>query len=299
LFSLYEMRQESTGGKRHTNSLIVESLEIGRALADRGRAKFRAQGMCMSPCVQPGDTLHIKSRPIERIQVGDIAVIRKGGQLFGHRAIATGEDEIGPFIVTRPDRSDHGDDGPTHGENILGVVTRIERKGKPTITMQMPLGGRAKLRVALWEWWHRDARLRLIHGLERVQRLRFYRAISPLCLKTLHPKLRYEVRTPLKSGQSHDAYRSFPPDLFDASQPLQEGRPVTEWTLVAYLDATRVPAAWVTMIRRHEESPRGKDWHIKDAGARIRYRGTGLDHVVVGKAMDLLERSGVAMEKGN
>lgn len=251
----------------------------------------------MYPCVRPGDTLHIESRPIERIQVGDIAVIRKSGQLFGHRAIAKGENEIGPFIVTRPDRSDDGDDGPTHGENILGVVTRIERKGKPTITTKMPLGGRAKLRVALWEWWHRDARSRLIHGLERAQRLRFYQAVSPLCLKAFHPKLRYEVRTPLKPGQSHDVYRSFPPDRFDASQLLHQGKPVTEWTLALYLDAARLPAAWVTMVRSPEESSRGKGWHIADAGARVRYQGTGLDRIVIGKAMEILARSGMVMEK--
>ena len=251
----------------------------------------------MYPCVQPGDTLHIESRSIERIQVGDIAVIRKSGQLFGHRAIAKGENEIGPFIVTRPDRSDDGDDGPTHGENILGVVTRIERKGKPTITTKMPLGGRAKLRVALWEWWHRDARLRLIHGLERAQRLRFYQVVSPLCLKVFHPNLRYEVRTPLKPGQSHDVYRSFPPDRFDASELLHQGKPVTEWTLSLYLGAARLPAAWVTMVRSHEESSRGKGWQIADAGARVRYQGTGLDHIVVGKATEILARSGMVIEK--
>ena len=299
MFRLFEMRSESTGGRRTTNSLVVESLEIGRALANHGRATFRARGTCMFPCVQPGDTLSIESRPIERIRVGDIAVVRKNGHLFGHRAISKGEDEIGPFIITRPDRSGDGDDGPTHGENILGVVTRIERKGKPTITTQIPLGGSAKLRVALLEWWHRDARLRLIHGLERVQRLRFYQAISPLCLKALHPKLRYEVRTPLKSGQSHDVYRSFPPDQFDPSQPLHQGKPVTEWMLALYLDRTRFPAAWITMVRSPEVSPRWGSWHIADAGARVRFQGTGLVQTVVGKAMEILARSGMVMEKEN
>ena len=252
----------------------------------------------MYPCVQPGDTLHIESRSIERIQVGDIAVIRKSGQLFGHRAIAKGENEIGPFIVTRPDRSDDGDDGPTHGENILGVVTRIERRGKPTITAKMPLGVRAKLRAALWEWWQLNARLRLIRGLERAQRLRFYQAVSPLCLKVFHPNLRYEVRTPLKPGQSHDVYRSFPPDRFDASELLHQGKPVAEWTLSLYLGAARLPAAWVTLVRSHEESSRGNGWQIADAGARVRYQGTGLDRVVVGKATEILARSGMVIGKG-
>lgn len=293
------MRNESIGSKRYSNTLVVESLDIGRALADHRRAIFRAQGTCMFPCVRPGDRLHIESRPIERIQVGDIAVFRKDGRLFGHRAIAKGENEIGPFIVTRPDRSGEGDDGPTHGENLLGVVKWIERKGKPTITTQMPLGGRAKLQVALLEWWHGYARLRLIRGLERVQRLRFYRAVSPLCLKAFHPKIRYEVRAPLKPGQSHDVYRSIPPDRFDPSKFLQQRKPVTEWTLLLYLESTRLPAAWVTMVRSHEESPREIGWRIEDSGTRVRYRGTELEQVVVGKAMEILDRSGMVLEKEN
>ena len=251
----------------------------------------------MYPCVRPGDTLHIESRSIERIQVGDIAVIRKSGQLFGHRAIAKGENEIGPFIVTRPDRSDDGDDGPTHGENILGVVTRIERKGKPTITTEMPLGGSATLRAALWEWWHLDARLRLLRGLERAQRLRFYQVVSPLCLKVLHPELRYEVRTPLNPGQSHDVFRSFPPEQFDASSTSSSGK--TGHGVDVGALSWRGPSSR-SMGNRGPESRRilpGRGWQIADAGARVRYRGTGLDHVVVGKATEILARSGMVIEK--
>jgi hypothetical protein len=106
----------------------------------------------MYPCVQPGDTLHIESRPIEDVKVGDITVVRHDGLLFGHRTIAKGEDEDGPYIVTRPDRSNRGSDGPTYKENILGVVKRIERRGKQASTAPKPLSGYAKARASLWEW---------------------------------------------------------------------------------------------------------------------------------------------------
>jgi hypothetical protein len=288
-------QRELSGGGRNRNSLIVESLEIGRALADHGRAKFRAQGSCMYPCVQPGDTLHIESRLIEDIMVGDIAVVRHNGFLFGHRTIAKGEDKDGPYIVTRPDRSNHSNDGPTHKENILGVVNGIERRGKKASTNPKPLSFCEKARVSLWEWWNWDARLRMSERLERVQRLRLYTSIASPCLKALHPQLRYEVRAPLKPGQTHDLYRVFPPDQFDISQPLQQGKPAIEWTLLLYLNTTRTPAACITMIRSPEECPRGKGWHIEDLWVRIRYRGAGLDKALVGKAADILARSGTAI----
>lgn len=290
-------RKEFTGGGRNANSLVVESLEIGRALADHGRAKFRAQGSCMYPCVQPGDTLHIESRLIEDTKVGDIAVVRHNGFLFGHRTIAKGGDEDGPYIVTRPDRSNHGNDGPTHKENILGVVTRIERRGKQASTNPKPLSFCEKARVSLWEWWNWDARMRLIKRLERVQRLRLYKSIAALCLKALHPQRRYEVRLPLKPGQSHDLYRVFPPDQLNVSQSLQQGKPVMEWTLALYLDAQRIPAGWATMIRRPESCPRGKGWHIMDLWVRIRYRGAGLEDTISQQAEKILARSGAELHK--
>jgi len=282
----------SPGCGRNTNSLIVESLEIGRALADHGRAKFRAQGSCMYPCVQPGDTLHIESRSIEDVKVGDITVIRHEGLLFGHRTIAKGEDEDGPYIVTRPDRSKHGSDGPTYGENILGVVTRIERRGAQASTAPKPLRGYAKVRVSLWEWWNRDVRLRLSKGLERVQRLHVYQIIAALCVKARYPQRRYEVRTPLKPGQTHDLYRVFPPDQFDVTQPLQQGKPVMEWTLALYIDATHTATGWATLVHRPEECPRGKGWHIEDLWVRIRYRGVGLENAIARHAEKILARSG-------
>jgi hypothetical protein len=53
------------------------------------------------------------------------------------------------------------------------------------------------------------------------------------------------------------------------------------------------------MVRSHEDSPRGNGWKIADAGARVRYQGTGLEQNVVGKAMEILARSGMALEKEN
>ena len=290
-------QREFSGGGRNPNSLVVESLEIGRALADHGRAKFRAQGSCMYPCIQPGDTLHIESRLIEEIKVGDIAVVRHDGFFFGHRTIDKGEDEDGPYIVTRPDRSNHGSDGPTHEEDILGVVQKIERRGKQASTALKPLRGYAKVRVSLWEWWNWDIRLRLIKELEWVQRLRLYKSIAALCVKALHPQLRYEVRLPLKPGQTHDLYRVFPPDQFDVTQPFQQGKPVMEWTLALYLDAMRTPAGWAILILKPEECPWGKGWHIENLWVRIRYRGAGLEDTISQQAEKILARSGTAFHK--
>lgn len=287
---------KAAGGGQRANSLVVESLEIGRALADHGKAKFRAQGTCMYPCVRPGDTLHIESRLIEDIKVGDITVVRHGGLLFGHRTIAKGEDKDGPYIVTRPDRSHQVSDGPAYGKDILGIVTRIERKGKQASTTPKLLKGCAKIRISFWGWWNWNVRLHLINVIVLVQRLRIYQNIAQLCLKALHPLIRYEVRVPLKPGQSHDLYRVLPADQFNVSQFLQQVKPVMEWTLALYLNKALTPAACATIIHSPDECPRGAGWHIAEIQMRIRYRGAGLDKALVSKGGDILARSAMTID---
>ncbi len=274
-------------------SLIVESLEIGRVLADCGKATFLARGSCMYPCIRSGDMLHIESRLIDDIKVGDIAVTRRDGRLFGHRTIAKGTDRGGHYIITRPDRSDNGNDGPTRGNDVLGVVTKIEREGKPTPTARKPLKGCAKVRISFREWWNRAVRARSIKGLERVQGTGIYQAVARLWLKALHPSTRYEVRVPLKPGQTHDLCRVFPPDQFNINASLQQEGPVMEWTLAMTLNAARTPAAQVTMVRSPDRCPQGAGWHSVNLRVRARYRGAGLDKALIGKTRDILARSGM------
>jgi hypothetical protein len=250
----------------------------------------------MYPCIQPGDTLHIESRPIEEIKIGDIAVVRLNGFLFGHRTIAKGMDKDGHYIVTRPDQSSQGADDPIHEEDVLGVVKKIERKGKEFPITPKPLNSLAKVRLSLWECWNWDARRQLIKGIERIQRLQIYQIIASLFLKTIYDQLRYEIHLPLKPGQSHDLYRAIPLDRFELSKSFQQGKPIIEWMLTVYLDGTNIPAAWVTLILSPDGCPRGKGWHIDCLHERIRYRGAGLAKAATIMAVNLLMRIGMRIE---
>jgi hypothetical protein len=250
----------------------------------------------MYPCVQPCDTLHIETRPIENINIGDVTVFRRTGRLFGHRVFGKGVDEHGPYIVTRPDRSPQGNDGQIRERDILGVVSKIERKGKRVPTTPIPLRCQAKARVLIWECWNRHVKPGFIHVLRRVRLLKTCGVIASVCLRLLRPQFRYEVRTPLKPMQSHDLYRMFPPDKFDVSLPIHQGKPVLEWTLVLYLNQGQSPAAWATMIRTPEGCPSGKGWHVANVKTRLRYNAIGLNIKVLRKAWEILARNGMAIK---
>lgn len=278
-------------------SLVLASLEVGKALADRGRTTFRAQGTCMYPTVRPGDMLHIESRTVDEVAVGDIAVCRRPGYLFGHRTIGKGVEDGRTYIVTRPDTVRQGHDGPTFDEDVLGIVTVIERSGKLlaprprkyTWPARVYLGARLALVEAL-----PTAREWLIGVLPRVQRGAVYRWLARLWLAITRPQVSYVVRLPLRAGQTHDLYRPLPPAEFDVSQPTWQGRPPDCWTLALHLNRGRRPAAWATFALCPPECPHA-GWWLSEVQARVRYRGLRFEAHLIRKADEIFARSGVTL----
>lgn len=292
------VRNAATGLALHPVSLVVASLEIGRVLADRGKVAFRAQGTCMFPCVKPGDVMQIEPRAIERVQIGDIAVFRRDAKLFGHRVVAKGTDNTRPSIVTRPDRTQQGDDGPTHGDDVLGVVTSIERRGAPMPLHPQTLHGSAALCVRVWEWWRGRGRAHLLERVGVWQGSAWYRHLAAACWRVVRPRLSYVVRVPFNAVQPHDLYREVSPDAFDVSQPAWHGKPVTRWTLAVSIHAESTPAATATLVLHPPGCPRGSGWRVEDVRSRLRYRHTGLENALLGQVQAILARSGLVRGGG-
>jgi hypothetical protein len=271
-------------------SLVLTSLEVGKALADRGKSTFRAQGTCMYPCVRPGDVLHIESRTVGEVVVGDIAVGRRSGYLFGHRVIRTGETDGRRFILTRPDRSSSCHDDPTYDEDLLGIVVAVERQGR----RRVPEGPSPAWSVRLY-WGCRvglidgisSCRSRLLGLAPRVQAAAPYRWLATPWVAAR--RVSFVVRLPL--GSLVDAFHPVPADDFDLGQPTWQGRPANRWTLVMHLGGEGQPAAQSTYELHSSEC--GVAWRVRDVQVRARYRGLGLDAAVLAKGQEILSRAGV------
>jgi len=278
-------------------SLVIASLEIGKALADRGRATFRAQGTCMYPCVRPGDVLHIASRTVEEVAVGDIAVCRGSGFLFAHRTIRTGVEDGRQFIATRPDRSRHGEDSPTYDQDVLGVVTGIERRGRRLSPLPQRYGWprRAGLatRLVLLEGWS-SARARPVDALAHVQGGALYRRITRLWLRASGANVSFEVRLPLRADQVHDLYHSLSPDELDPTTMKWLGRPLDCWTLALKAYGNRQPAATATFVLQGPDNEPAR-WSLQELQVRARFRGAGLEADLLQKAEEILARGGAAL----
>lgn len=240
----------------------------------------------MYPTIRPGDVVRIQSRTAVNISVGDIAVYRRIKLLFSHRVVETGQENGRPYVATRPDGTLDGNDGRTFDENLLGVVTAIERKGK-----RMPL------QKANYPWLVRryfDLRVALIKTepafflwknkiLERVQNNALYRWIAKTGLTLARPRISFTVRLPMPAlGEA--VYRQLSPETFDTKMDWR-GKPVTRWTLTLHLNGANQPAAWAKFARDEEEK-----WRMEEMFVREWYRGAGLDETLRHQADKILLR---------
>ncbi len=272
------------------SGLIVYYLEIGKALAEHDRAILHAKGMCMYPLVRPGDRLHIQSRSVEQVNVGEIAVSRREGRLVCHRVVDKGILNGRAYIVTRSDRNKQNNDPFTYDEDLLGIVTSIERNGHPI----NPYDNRrnrlsrfysAALRTlteSFYSW-----RGPIVVVLSAIQRAPIYQSGSRLLTAFSNRTIRFEVRVWKKSWKKLDLYLPQEPDEFDLSGPEFQGSSPDGWTLVLHLNKNQKPAVQATFQSDSER------WYLKDLHIRSRYRGMGLGKDLLLKAEEIFRRSGI------
>lgn len=265
---------------------------MDRVLVDHAGVTFRAKGRCMYPTIRAGDVLRIQSRAVADVAIGDIAVFRRATYLLAHRVIGKGAHEGRAYIVTRPDGASESSDGPTFDENLLGTVTAIERRGKPV-----------SLQPTVYPWLLRryfDLRLTLMHlaerrrpwcadALARIQDSPLYRRLAGLWLTVMQPRLEYTVRLPI-AAFGNSIYRRVAPESFDLRTDWR-GRPIERWTLTLHMNGQRDPAAWTTLVRN------AGTWSVEDSFLRPRYRGTNLDHMLMGRVEAILGRECVSQQR--
>ena len=269
--------------------LAVRSPEAGRLLAETGRLSLRASGTCMAPAIWPGDAVQLEPKPLERIEVGEIAVFRRQGHLFGHRTIAKGQDGRGAYLVTRPDTTVEGDDGPAYAPDVLGTVGTIRRGSKSfaprRVQNSRPPAALTRLRLASWQA-RQALHQRALGWLALIQQAALYRRAARWWFsRRSRSGENYEVQLPLQRDSPF--YRKLNgPGL--AQLDLQAAG-VERWSLA--LRRGRRTAASLAFARRPDGCPY-PGWQVSGCQVRLRYRGAGLEGQLLRQAQALVKRSG-------
>jgi hypothetical protein len=99
-----------------------------------GTLRFVATGWSMLPSLWPGETLVVEGvgegKHQDRVCVGDIVLVRRGGGLCAHRVVAVVGTSENPRWITQGDALPAPDNRPIEPNELLGRVVYVIRGGK-------------------------------------------------------------------------------------------------------------------------------------------------------------------------
>lgn len=277
-------------------SLILQLFEIRETLLENKIVKFRAGGICMFPCIQPGDNLYIEHKNIEQIKIGDIAVYRRMNRLFAHRTIAKGKDNNFDYIITRSDLGNYGNDGLIFAQDILGVVYNIESKGKLLGTEKRYCGLliRLFLHICLKLYYLGKYLFgRIIYIISYIQQFKIYQKVANVLSfrLLLGKKISFLMHIPLNSKTNGRFYRIISPERFMSYCIESNKEFVSEWALTMNLDSR--PAGFLAFTFKSQYYP-FSGWWISKMKMRGRYRRTVIEKMLFQRADELLGQLGIS-----
>jgi len=265
---------------------IADIFDWVKPVAANNLLKLRSHGVCMYPYLRPGDVLCIQAKTTDQIQVGEVAVFKKGDYLCAHRTISRGILKDKPYIVTRSDRAEECDDGPIFGEDILGVVSDVERKGKKA-DKEAPRTRAMSSNIYLkWHILKKKFLAVTIRCISPVQRNRVYRKISQFWFVISRKNINLSIRVPLNLKINSKFYQEA--TLKDLKLFLSETsnlRAIAAWSMVASVDSKF--AGVISFLHKPQDCP-FSGWWIVDLTVRIRYRGLGLEERLLNEAEAIL-----------
>lgn len=275
----------------HKTGLILQIFELGRLFVEKKMVKFHPQGTCMYPCIRPGDTLHIEPRSVGEVRLGDIAVYRRYDHLFAHRTIAKGNDNGRDYIITRQDTAKFGNDGPSFEQDILGIVARVERKGKTLdITKKdYPLVKRFFFNLYL-QYYHLRQYLwiKIIYFISHVQQQQAYRKFARFLFIKSKKKIEFSLQAPISPKANSRFFREL--STKELLESLKSESPISKWTIA--LNINSKPAGCLSFVFKPGNCP-FCGWWLYEAKLRIRYRRTNLEERLLQEAYNLLKQSGI------
>ena len=124
-------------------------------------------------------------------------------------------------------------------------------------------------------------------SLACAQSLPGYRRLAQRWLASRQADLRYLVHAPLHAGQKVDLYRRLSPAEFAAIPWYPEADGIDRWILSLFVGKTQRRAAAATLVAR--PVPGGMvRWEVSNVEVRIRYRGMGVEEVLLAEAERIL-----------
>lgn len=275
-------------------SLILQFFELGKLFVEKKMVTLTAQGTCMYPCIRQGEIIYLQPKSAEEIEVGEAVIYRRYNHLFGHRAIAKGQNEKGRYIITRPDTAKYGDDGPSFNEDILGVVAQKERKGK----LLTPLKRDYNLIEKIWYgfclkcfYLKQYLLKKIIFLITFLQQFRLYRLVAKLFLRTLDKKITFNFFTFAYDKVTDRFYKKISEQELLGLISNNDKNLISKWIIVLKINSKQV--ASLSFVFKPKTCGFG-GWWLTEAQIKIRHRRTIIEKVLFDKVNELLRQMGAS-----
>ena len=249
----------------------------------------------MYPTLKPKDTLYIEPRTAEEIKVGDIVVFRRLNYLYGHRTIAKEKYGDSSYILTRPDTSKDGNDGPSFNEDILGIVSSVERKGRIINLAKEKKAPTKRMFFNFYlKWYHFKKELfeKIIYVILYIQQVKIYKKIATFLFSKLQRKIDISIKAPLNFKMTSKFYQMVSLEefkLLSLNMAGEDAIPVW-WSIIANVDSQ--PVGLVSFVYKPADCP-FFGWWISEVNIRIRYRGMGIEERLFKEINDIFNNLGV------
>lgn len=273
---------------------MFHPFELEKILININTAKYRVHGLSMFPYIKPGETVHIRSKPIDKIQAGDIAVYKDTSRILAHRVVKKGQDEKGrKYIITRPEYGEIRDEGPYYEEDLLGIVSKIERKGRVVVPAETanefysPLFFKAKINLFKLK---RFLSGKFIFFIAFIQQFTLYKKVAEYLSQSLNNKIELFAHVPLNEKLSDYLYRKISCEEFVSEYSDVDKEIPPKWDIAAYISGEK--AAVIAFTFKPTDCPY-HGWWVSGIRVRIRYRRTALEKTLIKEAGSILTSLGI------
>ncbi len=264
--------------------LAIQLFEARNILLENKQLYLKSFGTCMYPVIKPGDVLRVDPKVIEQISIGDIVVFRLDSSLFAHRAVHKGSDNTSNYIVTRSDNSDSGTDAIIYNDDILGIVSMVERRGKNIKIHEKINRSSYKFfwnTLLSWHNFKHKIYQKIFFFVLFLQQFQIYTRISRLIFPHFQKSFDFVVSVPLDVKGTGRFYRKYSFRETAVLKKKFKARQINHWMITSTHNSKSI--ATLSFIV-HPLNSSFTLWWISGFKIKTKYRGSGVENLLFEKA---------------
>lgn len=262
-------------------------------LLSSGLFKFKVTSWCMYPVLKKGDVLDIIPARIDEMEIGDIPVYRSRGKLYAHRIVDKQLREGKRYVLTRPDSigdiSDNKKSEWILEEDILGRIETVRREEKVFSPEKKSATAREKFFYKkIKAFLNLKVSLKKALGalLVKLQSLWLYQALGERLTTAIKPFFSFKIGIPFSNQLLNRVYNYIP---LKESEKIIFSRLKKTSFFYLILRCYNISLGYLAILNRPENCPYQGFW-IGEVYIRLRYRGLGLDSILLSKAKKFLKK---------